>query len=184
MKEHPQTGAADKIEFDAGAAAYKMKDFGKALNSFSQALLSPDPGLQGKSHYNLGNTLYQRGEMQKSDDEKLKDWTNALQHYEQTLKLAPDNKEARENLDYVRRKIEELKQKREQQPPPSPSPKPKQDKKDSNENKKDQQEQSKQNQQKQQDQKQGEKDQSGQGDQQKPDKSDEQSQVKNEPGED
>ena len=45
LKEHPQTGAADKIEFDAGAAAYKMKDFGKALNSFSQALLSPDAGL-------------------------------------------------------------------------------------------------------------------------------------------
>ena len=31
LKEHPQTHAADKIEFDAGAAAYKMKDYGKAL---------------------------------------------------------------------------------------------------------------------------------------------------------
>ncbi len=99
LKEHPQTGAADKLEFDAGAAAYKMKDFGKALNSFSQALLSPDAGLQGKSHYNLGNTLYQRGETQKKDEEKLKDWTNALQHYEQTLKITPDNKEAKENLE-------------------------------------------------------------------------------------
>src|SRR5205823_10080084 len=58
LKEHPQTDAADKIEFDAGAAAYKMKDFGKALNSFSQALLSQDAALQSKSHYNLGNTLY------------------------------------------------------------------------------------------------------------------------------
>ena len=116
LKEHPQTGAADKIEFDAGAAAYKMKDFGKALNSFSQALLSPDAGLQSRSHYNLGNTLYQRGETQKKDDEKLKDWTNALQHYEQSLKITPDNKEAKENLEYVKRKIEELKQKREQQP--------------------------------------------------------------------
>src|SRR5439155_14920078 len=123
LKEHPQTGVADKIEFDAGTAAYKMKDFGKALNSFSQALLSQDAGLQSKSHYNLGNTLYQRGETQKKDDEKLKDWTNSLQHYEQTLKLAPENKEARENLEYVKKKIEELKQKREQEPNPSPSPK-------------------------------------------------------------
>jgi Ca-activated chloride channel family protein len=184
LKEHPQTRAADKIEFDAGAAAYKMKDFGKALNSFSQALLSPDPGLQGKSHYNLGNTLYQRGETQKSDDKKLKDWTNALQHYEQTLKLAPDNTEARENLDYVKKKIEELKQKREQQPPPSPSPKPKENKKDDSKgNKKDQQQQSKQDQQKKQEQE-DQKDQSGQGDQQEPDKGDEQSQAKNEPGKD
>ena len=102
LKDHPQTHATDKIEFDAGAAAYKMKDYAKALNSFSQALLSPDTGLQSQSHYNLGNTLYQRGDSQKKDDEKLKDWTNALQHYEQSLKITPDNKEAKENLEYVK----------------------------------------------------------------------------------
>jgi Ca-activated chloride channel family protein len=181
LKEHPQTHASDKIEFDAGAAAYKMKDFGKALNSFSQALLSPDTGMQGKSHYNLGNTLYQRGDTQKKDDEKLKDWTNALQHYEQSLKIAPENKEAKENLEYVKRKIEELKQKREQQPPPSPSPKPQKDKKDdSKKDKKDDKDQSKQDQQKQEDQK----DQSGKGDEQKPEKGDDQSQAKNESGKD
>jgi len=186
LKEHPQTSAADKIEFDAGAAAYKMKDFGKALNSFSQALLSPDAGLQSRSHYNLGNTLYQRGETQKKDDEKLKDWTNALQHYEQTLKLAPENKEAKDNLEYVKKKIEELKRKREQQPPPSPSPKPQENKKnDSKKDDKDQQQQSKQNQQEKQDQKdQDQKDQSGKGDQPKPDKDKEQSQAKNDSGKD
>ena len=182
LKDHPQTHASDKIEFNAGAAAYKMKDFSRALNSFSQALLSPDAGLQGKTHYNLGNTLYQRGDSQKKDDEKLKDWTNALQHYEQALKIAPDNKEAKENLDYVKRKIEELKQKREQQPPPSPSPKPQKDKKDdSKKDNKNQQDQSKQDQQKNQEQKQeDQKDQSGKGEEQKPEKGDDQSQAKNE----
>ena len=186
LKENPQTHAADKIQFDAGAAAYKMKDYGKALNSFSQALLSPDAGLQSKSHYNLGNTLYQRGEGQKKDDAKLTDWTNALQHYEQSLKITPDNKEAKENLEDVKRKIEELKQKREQQPPPSPSPKPQDDKKDDpKKDNKDQQQQSKQDQQKDQEQKQqDQKDQSGKDDQQKPEKGDEQSQDKNESGED
>src|SRR5207249_8033460 len=99
--------------------------------SFSQALLSPETRLQSKSHYNLGNTLYKRGETQKSDDKKLSDWTNALDHYEQTLKLEPQDKEAKENYDYVKKKIEELKNKKnpEQQPPPSPSP-PQKDKKD------------------------------------------------------
>jgi Ca-activated chloride channel family protein len=187
LKEHPQTHASDKIEFDAGAAAYKMKDFGKALNSFSQALLSPDAGLQGKSHYNLGNTLYQRGDAQKKDDEKLKDWTNALQHYEQSLKIAPENKEAKENLEYVKRKIEELKQKREQQPPPSPSPKPQKNKKDDSKKKddKNQQEQPKEDQQKNQEQNQDDqKDQSGKGKEQKQEKSDDQSQAKNESGKD
>ena len=92
------------------------------MESFSQALLSRDIGLQSKGHYNLGNTLYQRGEAQKSDDKKLSDWTNALDHYEQTLKLDPQNKEAKDNYDYVKKKIEELKNKKQDQPSPSPSP--------------------------------------------------------------
>ncbi len=131
LKAHPQSRAEDKLQFDSGAAAYKLKDYGKALESFSQALLSRDTGLQSKSHYNLGNTLYQRGEAQKSDEKKLSDWTNALDHYEQTLKVEPQNKEAKENYDYVKKKIEDLKNKKqpEQQPSPSPSP-PQKDKQD------------------------------------------------------
>jgi Ca-activated chloride channel family protein len=124
LQEHPQTHAADKIQFDAGAAAYKMKDYNKALESFSQALLSPEVELQSRSHYNLGNTLYERGEAQKKNDDKLRDWTNALQHYEQTLKMQPDNKDAKDNYDYVKNKIDELKKQQEQQPSPSPSPTP------------------------------------------------------------
>ena len=122
LKEHPQSRAEDRLQFDSGAAAYKLMDYGKALEAFSQALLSRDQELQTKSHYNLGNTLYQHGDTQRSDDKKLADWTNALQHYEQTLKADPHDKDARDNYEYVKKKIEELKKKKEQQPPPSPSP--------------------------------------------------------------
>jgi len=115
LKSHPESRAEDKLQFDSGAAAYKLKDYSKALESFSQALLSGDTALQSKGHYNLGNTLYERGEAQKSDDKKLSDWTNALDHYEQTLKLDPQNKEAKDNYDYVKRKIDELKNKKQQQ---------------------------------------------------------------------
>src|ERR1700693_5171696 len=115
LKSHPESRAEDKLQFDSGAAAYKRKDYNRALESFSQALLTPDTGLQSKGHYNLGNTLYQRGETEKSDDKKLSDWTNALDHYQQTLKLDPQNKEAKDNYDYVKKKIGELKNKKEQQ---------------------------------------------------------------------
>ena len=156
LKSHPQTNAADKLQFDSGAAAYKMKDYGKALESFSQALLSPDLGLQSKSHYNLGNTLYERGEAQHGDEKKLADWTNALQHYEETLKLDPQNKEAKENYEYVKKKIEELKNKKQQQPSPTPPPQNKQQKNDKKDQQKDQQQsqQDRQQQQQQQDQQQ------------------------------
>jgi Ca-activated chloride channel family protein len=163
LKSHPESRAEDELQFDSGTAAYKLKDYNKALESFSQALLTPNTGLQSKGHYNLGNTLYQRGEMQKSDDKKLSDWTNALDHYEQTLKLEPQNKEAKDNYEYVKRKIDELKNKKqEQQPSPSPSP-PQKDK----QNKQDQQ-QKQQNQQNQQnkDQQQQQKNQQQKNDQQ------------------
>jgi len=206
LKSHPQSRAEDKLQFDSGAAAYKLKDYGKALESFSQALLSPETRLQSKSHYNLGNTLYQRGETQKSDDKKLSDWTNALDHYEQTLKLEPQDKEAKENYDYVKKKIEELKNKKnpEQQPSPSPSPqqKNKQDKQnqqsgsgasDQQQQEKQQQQQKQQNQQQsaqgqqpQKDQRQQSKDQqspgqSGSDKDQEEKKQKDQAQAKNEP---
>src|SRR6478735_6879032 len=204
LKSHPQSRAEDELQFDSGTAAYKLKDYNKALESFSQALLTPDTGLQTKGHYNLGNTLYQRGEMEKSDDKKLSDWTNSLDHYEQTLKLDPQNKEAKDNYEYVKRKIDELKNKKEQQQQPSPSPTPpqknkqnKQDKqqKQQNQQNQDQQQQQKDQQQQEQQQKQNQKDQKNQQqaqNQQSQDKSNsdkdqkeqqqkDQSQAKNEP---
>ena len=157
LKSHPQSHAEDELQFDSGTAAYKLKDYNKALESFSQALLTPDTGLQTKGHYNLGNTLYQRGEMQKADDKKLSDWTNALDHYEQTLKLDPQNKEAKDNYEYVKKKIDELKNKKEQQQQPSPSPTPpqknKQNKQDQQQKQQDQQNQDQQQQKKDQQQK-------------------------------
>src|SRR5262245_51432252 len=172
LKSHPQSRAEEKLQFDSGTAAYKLKDYNKALESFSQALLTPDTGLQTKGHYNLGNTLYQRGEMEKSDDKKLSDWTNALDHYEQTLKLDPQNKEAKENYEYVKKKIDELKNKKEQQQPsPSPTPPPqtkqnKQNKKDKQDQQQKQQNQQNQNQQQQEQKDQQQKDQQQQQQQQ------------------
>src|SRR6266498_3951485 len=195
LKSHPETSAQDKLQFDSGTAAYKLKDYSKALESFSQALLTRDTGLQSKGHYNLGNTLYQRGENEKTDDKKLSDWTNALDHYEQTLKLDPQNKEAKDNYDYVKKKIEELKNKKSQQQP-SPSPSPPQKDKQKQQKNQDQQQQQNQDQQQKQQQQQGQQDKKDQqqqsqdrqpqdqssGDkQQKQEKQNDQAQAKNEP---
>ncbi len=170
LAQHPRSHAADRMEFDAGAAAYKLQQYDKALQAFSQALLSRDTQLQSKGHYNLGNTLYQRGDTKKSDAEKLGDWTNALRHYEETMKLDPQDRQAKENYEFVKRKIEELKKKQEQPTPtPTPTPQKQQQNQDKDQdqqknNNKDKQ-QKNQNQQQQQDQQQ----QNNQQQQQKPD---------------
>ena len=177
LKTHPESRAEDKLQFDSGAAAYKLKDYSKAMESFSQALLSRDLGLQSKGHYNLGNTLYQRGEAQKGDDKKLSDWTNALDHYEQTLKLDPQNKEAKDNYDYVKKKIEELKNKKQDQPSPSPSPQQKNDQnKQDKQDKQQQQNQQNQQQKEKEQQQENQQQQQGQGQQQQQQKDQKQSQ--------
>ncbi|MEO8440758.1 MAG: VWA domain-containing protein [Spartobacteria bacterium] len=124
LQENPGARQSDLIQFDAGAAAYKMQDYKKALQSFSQALLSKNPHLQSESHYNLGNTLYQQGAGEKDDAKKLTNWEGALQHYEETLKAEPQNKNAKDNYEFVKKKIEELKKKQEQTPTPTPTPSP------------------------------------------------------------
>ena len=68
LKEHPNTHAADKIQFDAGAAAYKMGDYNKALEWFSRSLLSEDKTRQQKSHYNIGRTLEERGDRAETNE--------------------------------------------------------------------------------------------------------------------
>ena len=130
-----------KMQFDAGAAAYKLRNYDKALEAFSQSLVDRSPRLQEQSRYNLGRTLEDRADFGKTNEETLKDLENAAQHYEQALKLDPQDKAAAERLEIVRKKIEKLKQ-HPKQPPPKPQ-KNQQNKKDQ---KKDEQQQQQQQQ--------------------------------------
>ena len=139
-----------KMQFDAGAAAYKLRNYDKALEAFSQSLVDRSPRLQEKSRYNLGRTLEDRADFGKTNEETLKDLENAAQHYEQALKLDPQDKAAAERLEIVRKKIEKLKQ-HPKQPPPQPQ-KNQQNKKDQKKDEQQQQQQQQQNQQQNQDQ--------------------------------
>jgi Ca-activated chloride channel family protein len=155
LKEHPNSHAADKIEFDAGAAAYKLKDYNKALEWFSRSLLSQDKLLQEKSHYNIGRTLEERADLAETNEKALGDLHNAQSHYEEALKLDPNDELAKANLEEVKKKIERLKQnpKKKPTPPPQSQQDKKQNPKDQqqkDQQQKDQQQKNDQNQQQQQ----------------------------------
>jgi Ca-activated chloride channel family protein len=134
LKDNPNTHAADKIEFDAGAAAYKLGNYNQALEWFSRSLLSKDKSLQEKSHYNIGRTLEERADLAETNEKALRDLYNAQSHYEEALKLDPNDERARANLEEVKKKIERLKQNPKKQPTPPP-----QSQKDKKQDKKDQQ---------------------------------------------
>ena len=143
LQEHPNSHAQDKIEFDAGTAAYKLGDYDKALEWFSRSLLSKDKSLQEKSHFNMGRTLEERGDRAKTNEKAIGELNNAQSHYEEALKIDPNDERAKANLDEVKKKIERLKQKPKESPTPPPQP-PQQNKK---QNQKDQQQKNQQQQQ-------------------------------------
>ncbi|MEY2578555.1 MAG: Ca-activated chloride channel [Verrucomicrobiota bacterium] len=131
LKEHPDTHATDRIEFDAGAAAYKLGNYNQALEWFSRSLLSKDKSLQEKSHYNIGRTLEERADRTDTNEKALGELRNAQSHYEEALKLDPNDERAKANLEEVKQKIERLKQNPKKSPTPPPPPQDKkQDKKD------------------------------------------------------
>jgi Ca-activated chloride channel family protein len=166
LKENPNTHATDRIEFDAGAAAYKLGDYNKALEWFSRSLLSKDKSLQEKSRYNMGRTLEERADRAETNEKALGDLTNAQSHYEEALKLDANDERAKANLDEVKQKIERLKQHPKEKPSPPP-----QSQKDKKQDKKDQQQQKQQQQKDQQ-----QKDQDQKSDPQKQDQKDDKQQ--------
>ncbi len=113
---------AAEIRFDAGAAAYKAGDYKKAVDYFSGAMTSQNPKIRDAATYNLANSLVRSGESAQEKDAKLSDWKNALQHYDTVLKDHPQNYQAKENCEIVRKLMENLQKQQDQQK--------KQDKKD------------------------------------------------------
>ncbi len=154
LQNHPNSAARDRMQFDAGTAAYKMRDYNKALESFSNSLLSRNRTIQERSHYNIGRTLEDRADLGKSDAEILQDLEDASAHYEAALKIDPTDEAAKNNLDEVQKKIERLK-KQKATPTPPPQSQQKKDQNQPNSDEKNQQSQknqsSQQNQQNQQD---------------------------------
>jgi Ca-activated chloride channel homolog len=134
-----------KLQYNAGAAAYKLGDYPKAVDHFTKALLSEDGKLREEASYNLGNSLVRRGEAAKGNDEKKADWKNAIQHYTEALNLDSKNKQAQENRDIVKKLLEDLEKKEKEQQQKQDKQDNQQKNKDQKDQKKDQKDQQQQN---------------------------------------
>jgi tetratricopeptide (TPR) repeat protein len=130
------------VHFNIGDALYKKRKYEEALEAYQKAIQKSDEvQLQAQSYYNLGNTLY-----------RLNKWPESLLAYQQALKLNPDDKDAKYNLEYVRAKIKEnaQKQPQDQQQQQQQSGSDQQDQQNQDDQKKEDQQQQEQQQQEQQ----------------------------------
>jgi Ca-activated chloride channel family protein len=111
------------LQFNAGTAAYRAGQFPQAAQAFQESISRAPSGDakrladQQDAYYNLGNTLYRSGQKteESAPQQTLQIWTQAVKAYDTALQLRADDADSKYNRDFVKRKIDELKQK--QNPP-------------------------------------------------------------------
>lgn len=104
-----------RLHFNAGAAAYRIRKFDEAAKEFNAAIATPDLKLQALAYYNRANAQYWMGEKNADSSKRSEVWQKAIQDYDSSLKLNPQDADAKFNRDLVKKKLEELKQQQQKQ---------------------------------------------------------------------
>ncbi len=92
-----------RFKIGEGSSYYRLGKFNESKTSFLEAATkSADPLKKAEALFNTGNSLVQTGEYQE-----------AIKSYEGSLKLNPTDQETKDNLEYVKRLLQEQKKEEE-----------------------------------------------------------------------
>jgi len=152
-----------KLQYNYGTSSYKNNMYDDAIESFSKALKSDDISLQEMAYFNKGNSHYQKGaETMQADPQKtVEQWDLALDALASAIELNPEDTQAVNNREVIKKQLEELQKQME--------------KKQNEQNEQNQQDQGKQGDQQQQEQQGQDQKQDQNGDQQNSSESENQS---------
>jgi tetratricopeptide (TPR) repeat protein len=89
--------------FDEGSALYKEQKLQDALDDYKKVLDTPDDNLKARAYFNIGNTQASAGNLEE-----------AKAAYRRALEIRPDDVDARYNLEWAERAIEQKKQRQKQ----------------------------------------------------------------------
>ncbi len=104
--------------YNLGTQSYRDGDFEHAEAMLGHGLAqTTDLTLQQRAYYNLGNTRFRLGQqmLQEKPETTISKWEESVKAYEDALALNPDDQDAAFNRDFVKKKLEELKQQQQQQ---------------------------------------------------------------------
>ena len=91
--------------FNAGDAFYRLGKFPEGAREFLRSASSPAESIAAMSYYNLGNSMFKAG-----------DFKSAAEAYKRSLLMAPDDEDAKFNLELAMRMMElQDKQQQDQQ---------------------------------------------------------------------
>jgi Ca-activated chloride channel family protein len=90
--EHPEDA---QLKYDIASSKYMMKNYEEALKGYIDvAATARDARLEEKALFNAGNALYRQGKLEE-----------AIDYYKKALELDPSDKDAQQNIEFVREEI-------------------------------------------------------------------------------
>lgn len=108
LAEEPEAG---EVFFNKGNVFFQKGEYDKAREAYQAAALrTKDLAVEAAAHYNLGNVIFSEGQKEISADPKktLSQWGQSIQHYQEALRIAPQLKEAAQNIEVVRLALKDL----------------------------------------------------------------------------
>jgi len=90
--EHPEDA---QLKYNIASSKYMMKNYEEALKGYLDvAATARDARLEEKALFNAGNALYRQGKLEE-----------AVEYYKKALELDPSDKDAQQNIEFVREEI-------------------------------------------------------------------------------
>ncbi len=90
--EHPEDA---QLKYDIASSKYMMKNYEEALKGYLDvAATARNARLEEKALFNAGNALYRQGKLEE-----------AIEYYKKALELDPADKDAQQNIEFVREEI-------------------------------------------------------------------------------
>ena len=97
------------LHYNLGDVLYRQQQYAGAAAEFSKGLKSDDLDLQARSYFNLGNSHFQMGAAAAGQPDKAeKEYRQAVKAYEASLKLNPNDQDARVNLDLAKKRLQQI----------------------------------------------------------------------------
>ncbi|MCP4706258.1 MAG: tetratricopeptide repeat protein [candidate division Zixibacteria bacterium] len=91
--ERPET---PELEYNMAGALYHDEKYEEAVDKLQKSLVLQDANKEASAHYNLGSVYYRMGDFQ-----------NAIQSYQRSLELIPEDIDAKYNLELARKMLKE-----------------------------------------------------------------------------